>query len=145
MTASSSSSPSAVRVSLEHRSDLVFEGRDERGAQVLIDGGSEDTPAGLRPTALLLTALGACTAIDVLAIMEKKRQPLSRYRLEITGERAETHPRRYTRIRVVHRVAGPGVERHNVETAVRLSAATYCSVGASLNAEVHHEVVVEEA
>ncbi len=138
-------SPNTVHVTLEHRDGLGFEGRDEHGAHVRIDGGSAAAPSGLRPMGLLLTALGACTALDVVAIMEKKRQPLARYRLDITGERAEAHPRRYTRIRVVHRVAGPGVERANVETAVRLSAATYCSVGASLNAEVHHEVVVEEA
>ena len=137
--------PDLVRVDLEHRPGLGFEGRDAHGASVVVSAGEEPAPQGLRPTGLLLTALGACTAIDVLAIMEKKRRPLSRYRVEVTGERAPVHPRRYTRIRVVHRVAGAGVERADVETAVRLSAATYCSVGASLNAEVHHEVVVENA
>jgi putative redox protein len=144
MADSHTSHSDPIRITLERRGEYEFEGRDERGARVTIDGGSDAAPTGLRPMGLLLAALGSCTALDVLAIMRKKRQPLTRYRLEITGERAETHPRRYTVIRVVHHVAGPGVERANVETAVRLSATTYCSVGGSLNAEVHHEVVLEE-
>ena len=132
-----------VRITLEHTEGLRFTGCDDKGTRLAIDGSGEGTPSGLRPMGLILAALGTCTAIDVVLIMEKKRQPLTRYRIEVTGERAEKPPRRYTRIRVVHHVSGPGIERASVETAVRLSSTTYCSVGASLNAEIEHEVVIE--
>ncbi len=84
-----------------------FLGVNEQGDKVMIDG---DQPAtGPRPMELLLMALGACTAYDVVDIMQKKKQPLARYRVEVEGVRAETHPRRYTHITVTHIASGPGV------------------------------------
>lgn len=84
-----------------------FLGVNEQGDKVMIDGDQPST--GPRPMELLLMALGACTAYDVVDIMRKKKQPLARYRVEVEGERAETHPRRYTRITVTHIASGPGV------------------------------------
>lgn len=88
-------------------------------------------------------ALGACTAYDVVDIMRKKKQPLARYRVEVEGERAETHPRRYTRITVTHIASGPGVTLEALERAVHLSHTKYCSVSATLNAEITTRVVLE--
>ncbi len=118
-----------------------FLGMNETGERVMIDG---DQPAtGPRPMELLLMALGACTAYDVVDIMAKKKQPLARYRVEVEGVRAETHPRRYTQITVRHIGAGPGVTEEAFRRAVELSHTKYCSVSASLNAEITTEVVLE--
>ncbi len=88
-------------------------------------------------------ALGACTAYDVVDIMTKKKQPLARYRVEVEGVRAETHPKRYTHITVRHIASGPQVTEEALRRAVELSHTKYCSVSASLNAEIATEVVVE--
>ena len=118
-----------------------FLGVNEQGDKVLIDGDQPST--GPRPMELLLMALGACTAYDVVDIMRKKKQPLARYRVEVEGERAETHPKRYTRITVTHIASGPGVTLEALERAVHLSHTKYCSVSATLNAEITTRVVLE--
>ena len=117
-----------------------FLGVNEQGDKVMIDGDQPST--GPRPMELLLMALGACTAYDVVDIMRKKKQPLARYRVEVEGERAETHPRRYTRITVTHIASGPGVTLEALERAVHLSHTKYCSVSATLNAEITTRVVL---
>lgn len=118
-----------------------FLGINEQGDKVLIDG---DTPAaGMRPMELLLSALAGCTAYDVVDIMNKKRQPMSRYRVEVVGERANEHPKRYTRIVVTHYGSGSNVSQEALERAVELSHTKYCSVSANLNAEIESRAVVE--
>ncbi|RIH86630.1 OsmC-like protein [Meiothermus luteus] len=129
------------KVVLHRLSGHRFLGINEQGDKVMVDG---DQPAtGMRPMELLLAALAGCTAYDVVDIMEKKRQPLARYRVEVVGERAEEHPRRYTRIVVTHYASGPGVTREALERAVELSHTKYCSVSASLNAQIETQVVLE--
>lgn len=118
-----------------------FVGQNETGDRILVDG---DQPAiGPRPTDLLLAALGSCTAYDVVDIMAKKRQPLARYRIEITGTQADTHPRRFTHITVTHYGAGPAVTETALARAADLSHTRYCAVAASLNTEITVQTVVE--
>jgi putative redox protein len=118
-----------------------FAGVNEAGDKVIVDG---DQPAiAMRPTDLLLTALGSCTAYDVIDIMRKKRQPLARYRIEVQGTQADTHPKRFTHIHVIHYGAGPDVTEAALSRSAELSHAKYCPVAASLNAEITVAVVVE--
>ncbi|WP_018467344.1 OsmC family protein [Calidithermus timidus] len=118
-----------------------FLGINEQGDKVMIDG---DQPAsGMRPMELLLAAVAACTAYDVVDIMNKKRQPLARYRVEAVGERAEEHPKRYTHIVITHYGAGPNVTQEALLRAAQLSHEKYCSVSASLNVPVEVRAVVE--
>jgi putative redox protein len=129
------------KVVLHQLSGHRFLGINEQGDKVLVDG---DQPAtGMRPMELLLAALAGCTAYDVVDIMNKKRQPLSSYRVETVGERAEEHPKRYTHIVVTHYASGPKVTQAALETAVQLSHEKYCSVSATLNAHIETRAVVE--
>lgn len=119
-----------------------FVGINEKGDKVMLDG---DSPAtGMRPMELLLAALAGCTAYDVVDIMNKKRQPLSSYRIEAEGERAQDHPKRYTKITVTHYGAGPNVTLEALLRAAQLSHEKYCSVSATLNCPVELKVVVEQ-
>jgi putative redox protein len=118
-----------------------FAGVNEAGDKVIVDG---DQPAiAMRPTDLLLTALGSCTAYDVIDIMGKKRQPLARYRIEVEGTQADAHPRRFTQIRVTHYGAGPDVTETALQRSAELSHTKYCPVANSLNADITIAVVVE--
>ncbi len=122
--------------------DKRFAGENETGQKVIVDGG--DPAVSLRPMEMLLAALGGCTAYDVVDIMKKKRTPLAFYRVEVTGERAEKHPKRYTHIHVVHIGGGEGVTEKQFAHAVRLSHEKFCGASASLNAEITWEVRLEE-
>jgi putative redox protein len=92
-------------------------------------GGDND---GFRPTELVLVGLAGCTAMDVISILQKKRQPVSAFEVKAHGERAETDPRRFTRFTVEYIVTGKGIDSAAVERAVELSETKYCSVMATL-------------
>ena len=81
---------------------------------------------------LLLIALGGCTGADVVSILEKKRQRVTAYEIEVRGERRAEHPRIYTSIEVVHRIRGHKVDPKAVAHAIELSETKYCSVSAML-------------
>ena len=84
------------------------------------------------PLELLLLALGGCTGVDVIAILKKKRQHVTDYRIEVHGDRRAEFPRAYTKLYVKHIVTGRGVSEQAVARAIELSDQTYCSVAATL-------------
>ena len=97
-----------------------------------------------RPAALVLAGLAGCTGMDVASILQKKRLDVSRFEISTEGDQAEDHPRRYTRVRIMFTVYGTGIKPEAVERAIDLSQNKYCSVMASLNAEVEHTYEIKE-
>ena len=96
------------------------------------------------PLELLLLALGSCTGVDVISILQKKRQHVTDYRIEVSGERRDDHPRGYTKLMVKHIVRGRGVSEQAVARAIELSETKYCSVAATLRGveiETSYEVI----
>lgn len=86
---------------------------------------------GPSPMETLLGALGACTAIDVVSILAKKRQRLDSLEITVSGERASTPPEVWTKIDLVFRLRGELTEKA-VHDAIELSQTKYCSVAAML-------------
>lgn len=129
-------------MTIDHLGGERFVGHNSTGEQIIIDG--EEIALGVRPMQALLAALGTCTAFDVVAILNKRKTPVQRYRIELEGERAETHPKQYTRIRVHHIVSGEGITLESLQRAADLSHEKYCSVSASLNAEIEVKVTLED-
>ena len=83
------------------------------------------------PMEMLLGALGACTSVDVVMILEKKRQKLTSLEIAISGERAREPPSVWTKIEMIYRLAGD-LEPKAVRDAIELSQFKYCSVAAML-------------
>lgn len=129
-------------VNIDWLGDQRYVARNEGGQQLLLD--NSENKVGVSPMDALLAALGSCTAYDVVGIMNKRKTPLATYRLEINGERADETPACYTRITVCHIAGGEGVTLEQLEKAVHLSHEKYCSVAASLNAEIVLEVKLAE-
>ena len=130
-------------MNIDHLGGQRYIGHNTSGDQILID--AESPAIGVRPMEALLAALGTCTAFDVVEILAKRRTPVQGYRIELEGTRAEEHPRRYTHIKVRHIVSGEGITQKSLEKSVNLSHDKYCSVAASLNAEIEAEAVLEIA
>lgn len=84
------------------------------------------------PMELLLLALGSCTGVDVISILKKKRQHVTDYRIEVSGERRDEFPKSFTRLFVKHIVRGRGIAEPAVARAIELSETKYCSVAATL-------------
>ncbi len=103
--------------------------------------------AAATPMELVLLALGSCTGVDVISILKKKRQLVTDYRIEVSGERSDEHPRSYTRLFVKHIVRGHHVSEQAVAQAIELSDQKYCSVAATLrgSAEIvtSYEIIEE--
>jgi putative redox protein len=99
-------------------------------AQVLDVKGERMAAPG--PLELLTIALGGCTGADVISILEKKREHITAYRIEIQGERRKEHPRSFRRFEVRHILRGRGISPKAVEQAIQLSTEKYCSVAATL-------------
>ena len=117
-----------------------FVGNATSGHAIVIDSDRKrNTAAG--PMELVLVALCACTATDVVSILTKKREPFKGVEVHAEAERAQTPPTVYTRIKLIYTVSGT-VSRKAVEDAVRLSEEKYCSVSAMLKctAQISTEV-----
>ena len=100
------------------------------GHAMTIDSDRESNKAP-GPMELLLMALGACTATDVVTILEKKQQKLSSLDVICSGERAPEPPSVWTKLELIYRVRGQ-VDDAAVRRAIELSETKYCSVSATL-------------
>jgi putative redox protein len=119
------------KTTIQYASDDFFIGTSPGGHAQVIDSKGE-RKAAASPLELLLLAVGSCTAADVISILEKKRQRVTDYRVEVTGERRDEHPRAFTKIYIRHIVYGRDVSEQAVAQAVKLSDEKYCSVAATL-------------
>ncbi len=119
--------------------NLRFVACSGSGHSVVLDDGRGDT--GPRPAELIPMALAGCTAMDVISILRKKRQEVTRYEVRAEGVQMDDHPNAFTRVDVLHVVEGPAIDVDALRRAIELSATKYCSVGATLSTgitEIHH-------
>ncbi|HEY7788862.1 MAG TPA: OsmC family protein [Casimicrobiaceae bacterium] len=128
--------------------DVSFVAETGSGHAVLIDGAPEagGRNIGMRPMELVLAGAAACTAFDVVWILKRARQPVADCVVDADAERAPREPKVFTRIHLKYAVAGRGLDRKQVERAVKLSKEKYCSATIMLahSAEITYEVRVVE-
>ncbi|MBV9241141.1 MAG: OsmC family protein [Acidobacteria bacterium] len=119
------------KATVVHAGDDFFIGTPPSGHAHLIDV-KGDRHAAQNPVEMLLVAVAGCTAADVVSILEKKRQDVTDYRVEVTGTRADDHPRKFLTFHLHHIVRGRGVSEKAVADAIELSDTKYCSVAATV-------------
>ncbi len=107
-----------------------FVGTDSHNHSVVLSG--EDPARGVSPSQMLLIALSACSAYDVVDIMEKKRKPLTHLEVEANGNQAEEPPWAYEEIHLTYRLRGENLTDKAVVQAIELSQDKYCSVAATV-------------
>ncbi len=106
--------------------EKVFEGACGGAKPILLDGDSREGPS---PTEALLMSVAACMAIDINVILEKSRVGVEELFVDVSGVRAPDPPRRFTSLRIVITVEGPGeTDQPKLERAAQLSHDKYCSV-----------------
>jgi putative redox protein len=124
-------SESIYKAVIQYAGDEFFIGTTPSGHAQAIDT-KGDRKAAPTPLEMLLVSVAACTAADVVSILEKKRQVITDYRVEISGDRREEHPRAFTKFRIHHIVRGHDVSEYAVKQAIELSDTKYCSVAATV-------------
>lgn len=120
---------------------LVFDGGAPGGPAIRLDGNGGEAPS---PVVALLLAAAACSGADVVSILEKSRAGLTSCRIEVSGIRAEDHPRRFLSIHMVFYLAGSALDEARARRAIDLSLEKYCSVVHSLARDIvlTHELVL---
>ena len=136
---------STVKVDLRRIGGASFCARGSSNHWVAMDtsraGGGHG--AGSSPMELVLMALAGCTAMDVVAMLDKMRVPLKDLRIEAEAERREECPRVFTNVKLLYRFWGD-IRPAQAERVIALSHKSYCSVSAMLQATVpiehHYEI-----
>jgi putative redox protein len=86
-------------------------------------GGDND---GFRPMELFAVGLAGCTAMDVISILRKKRQDITSFEVRVHAERAEEHPKVFTKMTIEYVFSGTNLNAKAIERAIELSEETYC-------------------
>ncbi len=130
-------------IKLEYLGGLQFRAYQDKdnGYSVLLDTSKESggNDEGVKPTDLILVSLAGCSSMDIVSILKKKKQDIEGYKVNVTGERAETHPRVFTKISIIYEIKGKNIDEQAVIRAIELSKDKYCSVWAMLKNSVDIE------
>lgn len=128
---------------------MTFVAESGSGHAVVVDGAPDigGRDLGPRPMELVLMGTGACSAIDVVHILRKARQPITDCLVELDSERAAEDPKVFTRIHLHYVVTGKGLAPAQVERAIKLSKEKYCSATIMLAkmAEITFDFEIREA
>lgn len=110
------------------RRRLTFDGTADSGFAVPLGGslGSGGDEDGFRPMELIAIGLAGCTAMDVISILQKKRQEVTDFKVDVHAEQAGEHPRVFTHITLEYHITGRAVDEAAVVRSIELSATKYC-------------------
>ena len=137
--------PSVVKV--KWLDGMRFVASDDKGHSIVIDSSRECGGEGsaFTPMQLMLVALGSCTGMDVVNILQKQRQKLTGFEIVVSGERVAEHPRVYGKVHVEYKLKGENLKDKALRTAIQLSEDKYCSVGVTIGktAKVSHSYSIQ--
>lgn len=123
--------------------NAAFMAETGSGHAVVVDGPESigGRNLGPRPMELMLMSVGSCSAVDIVQILKKARQPVAGCEVKVSGKRAETDPKVFTAIHLHFIVSGAELSENHVKRAVQLSAEKYCSASIMLGraATISHD------
>lgn len=128
---------------------MSFDGNGPSGFNIPLGtdpsvGGDND---GTRPLELLAIGLAGCTGMDVISILQKKKQRVTGFEVKVHADRADEHPRVFTRVTIEYIVTGHAIDANAVARAVELSETKYCPAQAMLSktAPFEHKITILDA
>lgn len=128
--------------------DMMMLGESGSGHALVMDGPKElgGKNLGVRPMEMLLLGIGGCTTVDVVSSLKKMREQVCDCRAEISAERAQEHPKVFTKIHIHFIVKGNNLNEKKVAKAIELSAKKYCSASIMLGkvAKITHDFETDE-
>lgn len=107
--------------------DMIFKAVSESGVSVQVGG-----EGGMKPTEMFMMGLAGCTAMDVISILKKKQQNVSKFEVAIESTRRDSHPHAFLSAVVHYHVWGEDIDEAAVARSIDLSGGKYCSVSATL-------------
>lgn len=127
-----------MQLSLNWKKDLTFTSTVPDGHSLVVSNDADESGQrpGFAPLELMALSVAGCTGMDVISILQKKRQQVSALELRIHTERAERHPRVWTRVKIEYLITGKDIDPQAVERSIQLSAEKYCSAQNMINKAV---------
>jgi putative redox protein len=119
-------------VTLDLLKNKTFVGTDSTGHAIVLSATSAPDGTGVKPSDLLLLGLAGCTAVDVVEILAKKRQPVEHLEIRVDGQQDADPPWAFRKIHIRYLLRGAQLQQAAVEQAIQLSEGKYCSVAATL-------------
>ncbi len=132
-----------MQSSVTWKTDMAFDGLSHSGHTIPLDGDAAHTH-GASPMEVVLMGLCGCTAIDVVSILRKKREPFTGLTVSAVAEQSAEPPKVFTHVKLIYRVSG-AVSQKAMEHAVHLSETKYCSVAAMISKSAKIEYTIEYA
>lgn len=135
-----------MKVTLKYVADEEYQAQNESGNLLNIDMLSPDKKKAFSPTQLLLAGITSCAAVDIVAMIKKRRKQLIDLTSEVDGTRRDQVPRKFTDIHVHYTIVSPDAGQEEVEKLVDLAVEKYCSVAASISPDIKltHSVEVKK-
>lgn len=134
-----------MSVSLRFKSDEEFVAENAAGVENNIDMLPKDDKKAFSPTEMLLSAVAACAAVDIVSMIKKRRKTFVDLSAVTSGTRRDEHPRKFTKIHVQYTIVSPDLTEQEAERIIDLAVNNYCSVASSLDPaiELSHGFVIE--
>ena len=132
-----------MQANVTWKQDMTFDALSHSGHSIQFDGDAAHTH-GASPMEMVLMGLCGCTAIDVVSILRKKREPFTGLTVSAVAEQAAEPPKVFSHVKLIYRVSGT-VSRKAMEDAVHLSETKYCSVAGMISKTAKIEYVIEYA
>lgn len=137
-----------MKIKVKKIKGLQLLAENEKGHKIVMDtkkevGGFESS---MTPMELVLAALGGCTAMDVISILDKMRLDYEEFFIEVKGERKNEHPRVYKKVELTYNFKGKNLDIKKIEKAIELSLNKYCSVSNMINktAQIRYNIKINE-
>jgi putative redox protein len=139
-----------MKATVQWKENMTFLGLPDSGFPVQMDADAYfgGTGNGVRPMEMVALGLAACTGMDVISILQKKRQQVTQFEVRVNAPRSPDHPKVFTRALITYIVTGKNVDEVAVLRSIELSITKYCPVQFMLAQvfpmELHYEIYEDE-
>jgi putative redox protein len=139
-----------MKATLNWKQGMTFVGSADSGHSIQMDAGVSVGGGnnGIRPMEMIALGLAGCTGMDVISVLQKKRQHVTGFDIQVHADRSADHPRVFTRAIITFVIVGKSIDEDAVLRSIELSATKYCPVHAMLEQafpiDLHYEIYEEE-
>lgn len=140
-----------MKATVNWQNNMVFIGKSASGYPVQMDSDPafSGTNSGVRPMEMIALGLAGCIAMDVLSILQKKRQQVTQFEVKVDAPRSVEYPQVFTRAVITYVVTGRAVDENAVLRSIELTATKYCPAQIMLEQafpmDLHYEIYEDEA
>jgi putative redox protein len=139
-----------MKVAVQWKEHMTFIGLPDSGFPVQMDADSSfgGTDNGVRPMEMVALGLAGCTAMDVISILQKKRQQVTQFEVRVNAPRSAEHPKVFTKALITYLVTGKNVDESALLRSIELAATKYCPaqlmLAQAFPMEFHYEIYEED-